>query len=313
MPEEVFVGIDVAKDNLDVHLLPRAQQLRCPNCKSGLQRLSKRLLKYNPSLVAVEATGGYEQLLLETLFTAGLPVCLVNPRRIRDYARAIGKLAKTDSIDASVIAEYAKANQGRLRLFTLREEQPLKQLVARRRQLVNMRVSEKNRFKRTSDPFIAKSIKAVIDTFNRQIARVDRRIDNSIKSNVRWSRKNKIITSAPAIGRVTASTLIAALPELGETNRREAAALVGLAPFNDDSGPKRGNKSIACGRSVVRSAMYMAVVTAIRCNPVITTFYDRLIRKGKPPKVAMTACARKLLVILNTMVYTDQLWNPKIP
>lgn len=311
MPEEVFVGIDVAKDNLDVHVLPCAHQLRYPNSNSGIKRLSKRLLKYNPSRVAVEATGGWEQPLMETLATASLPVSLVNPRRIRDYARAIGKLAKTDSIDASVIAEYARANQSHLRLFTLREEQSLKRLVARRHQLINMRTSEKNRLKRTPDPFIAESIKAVIETFNCQIAQVDRQIDESVKSNARWNRKNKIFTSAPSIGRVTASILIAAMPELGETNRQEASSLAGVAPFNNDSGPRKGKRSIRCGRGVVRSALYMAGLTAIRRNPVIKTFYDRLIQKGKPPKVAMTACARKLLVILNTMVFKDQLWNPE--
>jgi len=311
MPEQVFVGIDVAKDSLDVHALPSGERLRYPNTRSGVQRLSNRLLKYNPCRVAVEATGGYEQHLLESLFTAGLPVCLVNPRRIRDYARAIGKLAKTDSIDAAVIAGYAGANHQHMRLFTLREEQPLKQLVARRRQLVNMRTGEKNRLKQACDAFIRQSIRAIIDSFNGQIAKIDRLINNSIKANARWNQKNEILTSAPAIGPVTASTLIAALPELGEANRREAAALVGVAPFNDDSGAKEGGKSISCGRAAVRSALYMAIVTAIRRNPVIKAFYQRLISRGKPVKVAMTACVRKLLTILNTMLYTNQLWRPR--
>jgi transposase len=312
MSQQVFVGIDVSKDFLDVHVLPCAQSLRVPNSNAGIARLSKHLLKYNPYRVAVEATGGYEQPALAALFVSGLPACLINPRRIRDYARSIGKLAKTDSIDASVIAEYVRANHEHVRLFTLREEQPLKGLVARRRQLVQMRASEKNRLSRTRDPFIRQDINSVIETLSQRIRRMDRQIANSIKSKPRWQAKNAIMRSVPSIGPVTASTLIADMPEMGETNRKEAASLAGVAPFNDDSGDRKGDKAVSDGRRAARSALYMATVTAIRRNPVIKQFYDRLIARGKPAKVALTACARKLLTILNAMLYTNQTWKPKL-
>lgn len=312
MSQQVFVGIDVSKKFLDIHVLPSGQGLRFPNTRAGIARLSKRLLKYNPYRVAVEATGGYEQPVLAALFVSGLAACLINPLRIRQHAKSIGKLAKTDSIDASVIAGYISANHEHVRLFVLRQEQALKALVARRRQLVGMRTSEKNRLDRTRDSLIRADINTVIAALDRRVRRMDRQIAETIRSKAQWQTNNAIMRSVPSVGPVTASTLIAEMPEMGEANRKEVSALAGVAPFNDDSGEREGDKAISGGRREVRSVIYMATLSAIHHNPVIKQFYQRLKAKGKPTKVAMTACARKLLTILNAMLHKGEMWKPKI-
>jgi len=312
MSQPLFVGIDVSKNSLDVHLTPSGERRQFPNSKAGLRRLSKLLVNRNPCLTAVEATGGYEQLALNHLAGARLRVALINPRRIRDYAKAIGKLAKTDSIDAAVIAEYASANHAHVRPFVLRQEQAVKHVVVRRRQLVDMRTAEKNRLKQASDPAIRKSIKALIAVLNRQVSQLQDQIRTTIRSNPLWSRRNEVLTSAPSIGPVTSSTLIGELPELGEGDHRQLASLVGVAPFNNDSGKKKGDRAISAGRRSVRKVLYMAALSAIRRNPVIKAFYQRLVAKGKPFKVAITACVRKLLSILNTMVHKNETWKPKM-
>jgi transposase len=310
--QPVFVGIDVSKNSLDVHLLPSGKSRRFANSRSGIRSLSSFLRKFNPQLVALEASGGCEQLLLACLVPTGLRMTLINPRRVRKHAESTGKLAKTDSIDAAVIADYALKNHERLRLYVLRKEQPVKRLVTRRRQLVEMRTGEKNRLKQASDAEIRKSIRATIAFLDRQVAQVEIEIEAAIEADPVMKQRKEILTSVPSVGDVTANTLIAELPEMGEANRREVAALAGVAPYDQTSGTHQGKKSISAGRRPVRSALHMAVVSAIRRNPVIRAFYLKLIAKGKPYKVAVTACVRKLLSILNTMVYKNQTWNPKM-
>jgi len=311
MLNEIIVGIDAAKDKFDVHISPLGKRFSCPTTKAGLRSLSSRLSRTKPSLIVLEATGGYEFPIASALFKAGLPVSVVNPRRIRDHAKAIGRLAKTDSIDAAVIADYGTANRQHCRPFILRQEQALKEVVTRRGQLVAERTAEMNRLEQAGNPVVVKSIRKNIKNLSEDIKQLQQEVAKLVKENQAWRRRDEILTSCVGIGPVTSSVLISHLPEMGEANRHEVSALAGVAPFNDDSGTKQGHKSISCGRSAVRAALYMATLTAIKRNPVIKEFYQRLIKKGKPPKVALVACMRKLLIILNAMVTTDTTWRPK--
>jgi transposase len=311
MLNEVIVGIDAAKSKFDVHVSPWGKRFSCPTTKAGLRLLSSRLSRTNPSLVVLEATGGYEFPIASALFKAGLPVSVVNPRRIRDHAKSIGKLAKTDSIDAAVIADYGTAHRQHCRPFKLREEQALKEVVARRGQLVAERTAEMNRLKQATNPVVVKSIRKNITNLTQDIKELAREIAKLIRENQSWRRRQEILTSHCGVGAVTSSVLIGMLPEMGEANRHQVAALAGVAPFNNDSGQKQGHKSISCGRPAVRTALYMATLTATRRKGVISEFYQRLIKKGKPRKVALTACMRKLLTILNAMIATDTTWRPK--
>jgi len=311
MLNEVIVGIDAAKNKSDVHVSGSGTSFSCSTTKSGLRSLSRRISRIKPSLVVLEATGGYEFPVASALYKAGLPVSVVNPRRIRDHAKSIGRLAKTDCIDAGVIADYGRANRQHCRAFKVRQEQAVKEVVARRSQLIAERSAEKNRLKQASNPVVLKSIRKNIGNLNQDIKELDREIARLIKDNESWRRRQEVLTSFCGVGTVTSAVLIGMLPEMGEVNRREVAALAGVAPFNNDSGKQKGHKSISCGRGPVRAALYMATLTAIRRNPVIKEFYERLVKKGKPRKVALTACMRKLLTILNAMIATDTTWRPK--
>jgi transposase len=312
MPVNTIVGIDISKDKSDVHVLPDGKRFSRPNTASGLRSLAKQIARFEPSLVVLEATGGYERPVVKALLMANLPVSVVNPRRVRAHATVIGLLAKTDSIDAFVIADFGRANAQHCRLFRQRQEHAMAGLVARRDQLIGMRSQEKCRLRQATDPLVKKDIQKTISFLTAQAKNMQKEIDKAIEANPSWSRKKEILTSPKGVSTVTASVLIATLPELGELNRREIASLVGVAPFNDDSGLDEGRKSISSGRRRSRTALYMAVVSAMRTNPVIKAFYTRLVLQGKARKLAMTACVRKLLTILNTMVHKNETWRTKM-
>ena len=306
----VFVGIDVAQEHLDVHLLPTGVAFTCPNDPAGIATLVDRLQAAQPTLLVLEATGGYQSLLAAELAAADLPGAVVNPRQPRDFARALGLLAKTDAIDARVLALFAEKVQPRCQTPPSDRQQRLKALVTRRRQLVAMRTAEQNR-RPLATPPVRKSIDQVVRLFNRQIENLEHDIDGTIRHMPQWREKDDLLQSVPGVGPTTARTLLAALPELGTLSRRQIASLVGLAPFNRDSGHWRGTRSIWGGRADVRCALYMAAVCAIRCNPVIRAFYQRLRAVGKKAKVALVAAMRKLLVTLNAILRTKQPWQPK--
>jgi len=313
MDSSVFVGIDVAKDHLDVHQLPSGETARWANDEPACRDLVKTLAKANATRIVLEATGGYERTLVRQLADADLPAVVANPRDVRAFAKATGRLAKTDAIDAQVLAHFARCIQPQLRALPTEEEQALKDLLARRRQLIAMHVAETNRLQQAHGTRICRSIQTILNAVNRQLKALDDEIDRTIKHSPIWREKENLLLSVPGVGPSTTRTLLASLPELGRLNRRQIAYLVGLAPINHDSGKKQGHRSIEAGRKAVRSALYMAAFASTRHNPVIAAFYQRLRAQGKPYKVAITACMRKLLLILNTLVKTKQHWSPQIP
>jgi transposase len=305
-----FVGIDISKDSLDVHVLPGDFRKTYPYEKQAVKALIKQLKQIAPQLIVMEATGGYETSIAVQLADAGLNAAIVNPRQIRDYARAIGKLAKTDTIDAYVIARFAQDVKPEVRIQITVKERELKDLVARRQQLIDMRTAEKNRLSRAHTPQIIKGIRKIILTLNAQIKAIDKELKNEIKNNPAWDTKLALITSVPGIGPTTAQVLLFCLPELGTLNRQQIAALVGVAPLNRDSGSMRGKRTIAGGRAQVRKALHMPILSAVtQWNPRLIAFYNRLIANGKKHKTALTACMRKLLVILNTMVKNNSAYR----
>jgi len=305
-----FVGIDIAKHSLEVAVRPTGQQLTLTYDEAGLQQLLRTLPAPGTCLSVVEATGGYQRRVVAELLTAGHLVAVVNPRQVRDFARAHNILAKTDSIDARIIARFGEEVE--LRIVTKRagKHEELAQLVARRRQLVDLRASEKNRRETITSKSVKKSVQHVIDVLTKEITRLDKQLLAFVESDDDWNQTAAIVSSVPGVGPVVSATLVAELPELGELNRQEISALVGLAPFNRDSGRWSGKRSIWGGRKSVRKVLYMAACTACRCNPVIKAFAHRLRKAGKPYKVMITACMRKLLVILNRMVQTQTHWTP---
>jgi transposase len=305
-----FVGIDISKDSLDVHVLPGDFRKTYPYEKKAVKALIKQLKQIAPQLIVMEATGGYETSIAVQLADAGLNAASVNPRQIRDYARAIGKLAKTDTIDAYVIARFAQNVQPEVRIQITVKERELKDLVARRQQLIDMRTAEKNRLSRAHTPQVIKGIRKIILTLNAQIKAIDKELKNEIKNNPAWDTKLALITSVPGSGPTTAQVLLFCLPELGTLNRQQIAALVGVAPLNRDSGSMRGKRTIAGGRAQVRKALHMPILSAVtQWNPRLIAFYNRLIANGKKHNTALTACMRKLLVILNTMVKNNSAYR----
>ncbi len=306
----VFVGIDVAQGHLDVHVLPTAEAFASANDPAGVAALVQRLQELRPALIVLEATGGYESLVAAELAAADLPVAVVNPRQPRELARALGILAKTDQIDARTLALFAEKVQPRCQTPRDERELRLKALVTRRRQLVVMRTAELNR-RPQAGVEVRKSIDKVVKLLNRQIEELEHDIDGTIRHMPLWREKDDLLQSVPGVGPGTAHMLLAALPELGTLNRRQIASLVGLAPFNRDSGKLRGQRTICGGRRDVRATLYMAALAASRFNPPIRIFYKRLLAAGKKKKVALTACMRKLLVILNALLRTRQQWQPQ--
>lgn len=295
-----FLGIDIAKDWLDVAWLS-GQTLRIDYTDEAVAGLVERLLVAPPSLVVMEATGGLETAVASALAAAGLPVAVVNPRQVRDYAKACGRLAKTDRIDALILAAFAAAIRPQVRELPDEHTRALGELLARRRQLVEMRVQEKLRIQRASALQRA-SLREHIAWLDERISRLDIDLTHSLRTSEAWRDKDDLLKAIPGVGSLTRATLLALLPELGTLTRRQIAALVGVAPFNRDSGKHQGERVIWGGRAQVRRTLYMAAVSAMRCNPVIRTFYAHLRSEGKPAKVALTACMRKLLVIMNAML-----------
>lgn len=307
--ERTFVGLDVAKDRLDVHVRPTGASVAVAYDEAGLRELLARLRALRPTLIVLEATGGYEVAVAAALAHAGLPVAVVNPRQIRDFARATGQLAKTDALDAQVIARFAETVQPAARPLATEEAQALGELVARRRQLVDMLGAEQNRRRQAHDQGLQKRITAHVSWLSRALEELEEDITRLIRSSPVWREKENLLTSVPGIGDVTAHSLIAELPELGQLSRRRIAALVGLAPLNRDSGHWRGRRMIGGGRPVVRRALFMATLVAIRYNPTIGAMYRRLTGAGRPKKVAVIAAMRKLVTILNAMLRDQRPWQ----
>ena len=308
--KEQVAGIDVSKATLDVALLPAGEVLQFANDAAGIEQLGKKLKSSAADLVVMEATGGYETAVATALVGAGLRVAVVNPRQIRDFAKATGRLAKSDRIDAQVIAAFGQAIEPEILRLPDDDAREMEALLVRRRQLVAMRVQEVNRLGLMQGA-MRKRIKAHIDWLEQEIDKLDVDLTASLRRSPAWRAKDELLRSLKGIGPITSRTLLVALPELGELDRRAIAALVGLAPFNRDSGVMRGRRSIYGGRSQVRTLLYMAATTAVRSNPVIRAFYERLKSRGKPHKVAMVACMRKMLTILNAMVRQSTPWTPE--
>lgn len=305
-----YVGIDVAKESLDVAFTPDEKPKTVPNNNVGFRQIIKLLPEPGSCLIALEATGGYQREVVNALLDAGHLVAVVNPRQVRDFAKAVGLLAKTDRLDAKIIARFAQQVGPRTVPKAHKKQEELKQLVARRRQLVDLRTAEKNRLQTRSSKVVHRSLKKVLTLLDQQVEELDDEIATLIRSDDEWNEKRDILDSVIGIGPVAIANLIADLPELGFLNRQEITALVGLAPFNRDSGKMRGKRSIWAGRKSLRCALYMATLAARRYNPTIKAFADRLEAAGKPFKVMITACMRKLLVILNTLIKTNSKWNP---
>lgn len=307
--ENVCIGIDVSKDKIDVAVRPSGESMVFANTDDGLSLMVEFVRSTDPVLVVLEATGGFERDALRVLTSAQLPAVSINPRQVRDFAKAMGFLAKTDAIDAHVIAWFAEAAKPKIRPVKTPDEEKLDALNARRFQLVEMLTSERNRLG-IAPEWIKKDIQGHIKGLEKRLARINRDLDKLIAKNPLWRRKSEIMQSVPGVGPVMARTMLADLLELGTLNRRKISALVGVAPMNRDSGTFKGRRSIWGGRAKVRSVLYMCALTAIKYNPKIKAFYQRLVNAGKTFKVAITACMRKLLIILNTMIKNGTCWVP---
>jgi transposase len=304
----IFVGIDVSKARLDVAIRPTGEKESVANDKAGIKTLIKRLEKIQPEAIVLEATGGFERLLMHALVSAELRVAVVNPRQVRDFAKATGQLAKTDRIDAEILARFGEAVRPQLHPLPDAVTLELRALTARRRQITEMIVAETNRLALASKG-VTKRIKAHIRWLQSELEQVDKDLDRSIRHSPIWKENEDLLRTVPGIGPVISRTLLAELPELGELNRKQISALVGVAPFNRDSGTLKGRRSIWGGRASVRAALYMAALVASRRNTVISAFYTRLRQAGKRPKVALVACMRKLLTILNSMIKHKTRWS----
>jgi len=304
-----YVGIDVSKDRLDVHVLPQDEAFFVERNGKGLAALVDRLRPLAPSLVAVEATGGFETTTAAAVAGAGLPLAVVNPAQVRHYAQALGKRAKTDPIDAKVIARFAADIRPEPRLLADEMTQLLADLVSRRRQIVEMLQAERQRQKRAIVKRLKKSIARLIAALEKELAELDRDIDDAVRGSPLWREKEDLLASVPGVGSTTARTLIAELPELGTLDRKQIASLAGLAPYTRQSGAWKGKSMIAGGRKTVRCSLFMAAMVAGRFNPVLKAFRDRLLAAGKPKMVALIAVARKLLTILNAILRDKTPWQ----
>lgn len=307
----MFAGIDVSKDHLDVHLRPTAEAFRVARDDAGIADLAGRLTAAAPVAVVLEATGGYEAPVAAALAAAGLPLAVVNPRQVRRFAEATGQRAKTDRLDAAVLAHFAEAVRPPARPLPDADTAALAVLVGRRRQLIDMRTAEQNRLG-TAPAAVARGIRDHVAWLDRQIDRVERDLAAAIEASPAWRAKDDLLQSVPGIGAIVSRTVLTELPELGALSARRIAALVGVAPVARDSGRHRGVRAIAGGRAGVRSALYMAILSAVRYNPVVRAFYERLRAAGKAVKVAQVAAMRKLLVILNAMARDNRPWDPAI-
>ena len=303
----INVGVDVGKSNLDVFLYEKDIYFQVTNNKEGIKQLLKRLSYYDIERIVMEATGRYEFALAEAAYAKGLPVCIVKPLSVRRYAGAIDQLAKTDKIDAKVLAEFAAIVQPRISPQKSKRLILIKDLLVRRRQLIEIRTQEMNRSQIMGKTFQA-SIRRVIKLMNKEIERVETQLDKYVQEHEEWSLKKEILLTVPGVGNTLAYTLLADMPELGSMNNKQAAALAGLALVNRDSGKLRGKRRIQGGRATVRTTLYMATLSAIQCNPILKHFYKKLVDNGKHKKVAITACMRRFITILNAMLRDNTQW-----
>jgi transposase len=305
----IAVGIDVSKDRLDVAVHPNGEAFSVERTGAGLDALLVRLKPLAPDIVALEATGGFETIVAAGLGGAGLPVVVINPAQIRAFAKAIGQRAKTDPIDAAVIAHFAAATRPAVRALPDEATRLLADLVARRRQIIEMIGAERQRQKRTTVPRLRNSIARLLKALEKELASLDTDIDDAVRSSPAWREKEDLLQSVPGVGPVISRTLIAELPELGQLDRKQIAALAGLAPYTRQSGQWRGRSFIGGGRKTVRTALFMGAMVAMQFNPVLKTFYARLVSAGKPKMVAIIAVARKLLTILNAILRDNVKWQ----
>lgn len=306
---EQFIGIDVSKATLDIASLPDGERWTVANDDHGLAELAPRLIALAPVLVVTEATGGFEMLAAITLAKVGLPVAIVNPRQVRDFAKAMGALAKTDALDAGVLAAFAQRLRPEPRPLPDEAAQHLESLLTRRRQLVAMLTAEKNRYAMARGP-VKRDITQHLRWLEKRRADIDGDLQDAVAASPLYQAKADLLRSVPGVGHVTTLTLLATLPELGQLSRHQIAALVGVAPLNRDSGTRRGKRMVWGGRASVRAVLYMATLVGLKHNPVLRVFYERLHTAGKPFKVAVTACMRKLITILNAMLHHSQRWDP---
>lgn len=307
--EVITVGIDVSKDRLDVAVRPGAQAFAVERNAAGLDRLAQRLRQLSPQIVALEATGGFETIAVAALAAAELPVVVVNPAQVRAFAKALGQRAKTDPIDAAVIAHFAEATRPQVRQLPDEATRLLADLVARRRQIIEMIGAERQREKRMTSRRLQNSIARLVKALEKELVSVDDDIDDAVRGSPVWREKENLLASVPGVGPVIARTLIAELPELGRLGRKQIAALAGLAPFTRQSGQWRGRSFIGGGRTAVRTALFMGAMVAKKHNPVLKAFFDRLAATGKPKMVALIAVARKLLIILNAILRDNRPWQ----
>ncbi len=312
MEAERYAGIDVSKARLDLGVSTEASVFSVGNDSSGIAEMRERLVQLDPARIVVEASGGLETALVAELGAAGLAVVVVNPRQVRDFARATGQLAKTDALDARMLALFAERIRPELRALPTEQERELKALVARRHELVEMITAERNRFSR-APKLLRKEITAHIRWLEGRLKDRDRDLDKMLRNSPLWREREDLLKRVPGVGPVLCATLLAELPELGRLGRREIAKLVGVAPLNRDSGTMRGKRTVWGGRAQVRAVLYMATLSAVQHNPVLKAFYQRLQRAGKPNKVALTAAMRKLLVILNAMLKHKTPWRTQCP
>ncbi len=312
IPDHIYVGIDVAKARLDVAIRPSGDRREIPNGEAGIAELVKEMQQLNPAALVLEASGGLELPLVVALAAASLPVVVVNPRQARDFAKATGKLAKTDSLDAAVLAHFAEALRPTVRTLPDAETRLLNSLVARRQQVMAMLVAERNRLS-SAVITVRPRIETHIAWLKQELDDLDQTLRRTLRQSPLWREKDDLLRSVPGVGDQTSATLLACLPELGALDRRQIAALVGVAPFNRDSGALRGKRTVWGGRARVRTSLYMAAMVASRFNPVIRDFYQRLLAAGKPKKLALTACMRKLLIILNSMLKHGSSWQEQTP
>lgn len=307
----VNVGVDVGKANLDIALHPSGQFYTIPNTEAHIRRFVRILKNYEVERIVVEASGRHEHTLVQACDRAGLPIIIVNPISVRRYAQALGVLAKTDRIDAQVIAQYAATLKPKFKPIPDKTSQKIKDLLVRRSQLLEMSTMEKNRLQ-ILPKALHRSIKSLLRMLQNQIETVTRQIEQEVAKVDQWRTKMEIMTSVPGVGKVLAYTFLSELPELGSLNRKEIAALVGVAPINRDSGKLNGKRRIRGGRHRVRTVMFMAMLSSIQCNPVFKRFYERLKAQGKTPKVALIACMRKMIVVLNTMIKNQEAWRAEM-
>ena len=308
---ETFVGIDVAKQTLDMAIYQSRETMHLTYDEAGIEHIIQRLHTLKPKLIVLEATGGLETRLSTELMAQGLTVAVVKPRQVRDFAKATGQLAKTDRVDALILAHFACAIRPEARPLKDQETRALNDLVGRRRQLMNMRVQEKLRLNTAASEALQKSLKEHIAWLEQRLSHLDAELIKRLQSSAAWRVKDNLINSIPGIGPLTSVTLLARCPELGALNRRQIASIIGVAPLANDSGKKHGKRIIWGGRADVRSVLYMAALSAMRCNCAIKAFAQRLKQTGKPTKVVIVACMRKLLIIMNTMLKNNTHWNPQ--